>query len=221
VSPAPPKKADGSLFIPSVRFSVSWKLLHDRWHDSQAATSSGSSLVNSSTLGGSSAARMTLVVCWMLTNKSFQTSGWRTLDYKPVERAWGNIPGWWKGDPSNIAPDTAHTFLKPVIVLTNAHTYSAAEDFVVAFDTMQRGTLIGETTGGSTGQPLMFALPGGGTARICTKDDSYPDGRRFEGVGIAPQITVTPSVSDIRHGRDAGLERAVETLHTATLDRLQ
>jgi hypothetical protein len=61
-----------------------------------------------------------------------------------------------------------------VLVLTSARTYSAAEDFVVAFDAMQRGRIVGEATGGSTGQPLLFDLPGGGKARICTKRDSYP-----------------------------------------------
>lgn len=59
-----------------------------------------------------------------------------------------------------------------MIVLTSARTYSAAEDFVVAFDAMKRGTIVGEPTGGSTGQPLLFVLPGGGTGRVCTKRDS-------------------------------------------------
>ena len=39
----------------------------------------------------------------------------------------------------------------------------------------------------------------------------YPDGRVFEGIGIRPQVTVSP-VSDIRQGKDAPLERAIELL---------
>jgi C-terminal processing protease CtpA/Prc len=58
----------------------------------------------------------------------------------------------------------------------------------------------------------MFKLPGGGGGRICTKDDTYPDGRVFEGIGVPPQVKVSPSVSDIRQGRDAALERAIEIL---------
>jgi C-terminal processing protease CtpA/Prc len=124
----------------------------------------------------------------------------------------GGTPGWWKIPPGDVSPDSEHFFSKPVIVLTSAATYSAAEDFVVAFDAMHRGTLVGETTGGSTGQPFMFKLPGGGGGRICTKDDTYPDGRVFEGIGVPPQVKVSPSVSDIRQGRDAALERAIEIL---------
>lgn len=41
-----------------------------------------------------------------------------------------------------------------VVVLTSPRTYSAAEDFASAFDVMRRGLIVGEPTGGSTGQPL-------------------------------------------------------------------
>lgn len=61
-----------------------------------------------------------------------------------------------------MPPDGTKLYTKPVVLLTSAGTYSAAEDFAVAFDAAKRGTIIGETTGGSTGQPLMFKLPGGG-----------------------------------------------------------
>ncbi len=148
----------------------------------------------------------------MLVDKPFQTSSARTLDYRPAYRAWGSAPGWWKMSSSEVGPDSRHYFSKSVIVLTSPATFSAAEDFVVAFDAMHRGTLVGEATAGSTGQPLMFKLPGGGNARICTKDDAYPDGRVFEGIGIPPQVRVSPSVSDIRQGKDAALERAIEIL---------
>ena len=99
-----------------------------------------------------------------------------------------------------------------MFVLTSARTYSAAEDFAVAFDTMQRGRIVGEATGGSTGQPLFFDLPGGGKARICTKRDSYPDGREFVGIGVQPQVAVHPRVADLRAGRDTVLASALALL---------
>jgi len=71
---------------------------------------------------------------------------------------------------------------------TSAHTFSAAEDFAVVFDAMKRGKIVGEPTGGSTGQPLSFSLPGGGSARVCTKHDRYPDRKEFVGVGIHPNV---------------------------------
>ena len=77
---------------------------------------------------------------------------------------------------------------------------------------MKRGKTIGEPTGGSTGQPLLFALPGGGKARICVKRDLFPDGREFVGKGIQPDISVAPTVSGIRSARDTVLEHALELL---------
>lgn len=87
---------------------------------------------------------------------------------------------------------------------------AVAEDFAVAFDLAGRGPLVGEATGGSTGQPLMFALPGGGQARVCTKRDTYPDGREFVGVGVIPDRKVPTTVADLRAGRDRALEAAIE-----------
>ena len=110
------------------------------------------------------------------------------------------------------SPKHEHIFTGKVEVLTSAQTYSAGEDFVVAFQTMKRGKTIGEPTGGSTGQPLLFALPGGGKARICVKRDLFPDGREFVGKGIQPDISVAPTVSGIRSARDTVLEHALELL---------
>jgi carboxyl-terminal processing protease len=39
---------------------------------------------------------------------------------------------------------------------------------------MKRGKLVGEPTAGSTGDPLAFALPGGGAGRVSTSTDAGP-----------------------------------------------
>ena len=79
----------------------------------------------------------------------------------------------------------------------------------MSFDVAKRGILVGSSTAGSTGQPLSFAMPGGGTARICAKRDMYPDGREFVGRGIAPDIAVSMTAADLRAGKDPTLDRAV------------
>ena len=77
---------------------------------------------------------------------------------------------------------------------------------------MKRGKLVGEPTGGSTGQPLFFDLPGGGRARVCTKRDTYPDGKEFIGVGIQPHVRAHQTVADFRAGRDTVLETGLAEL---------
>jgi C-terminal processing protease CtpA/Prc len=68
---------------------------------------------------------------------------------------------------------------------------------------------MGSNSFGSTGQPYMFDLPGGGTARVCTKQDTYPDGREFVGYGIRPDIEVKQTLNDYLQKKDACLERAI------------
>lgn len=148
----------------------------------------------------------------MLTDKPFNGSRWQTREYLPTYRAWDRPEGTHAEVASEMQPDAERHYAGPVLLLTSARTYSAAEDFVVAFDAMQRGRIVGEPTGGSTGQPLLFKLPGGGTARICTKRDSYPDGREFVGVGVQPQVLASPRVADLLAGRDTVLETAVALL---------
>lgn len=103
-------------------------------------------------------------------------------------------------------------FTGKVAVLTGPRTFSAGEDFVLAFNALKRGVTVGESTGGSTGQPLFMTLPGGGTGRICVKRDLTPDGRDFVGKGIAPQVQVSDTVESVRAGRDPVLERALPLL---------
>ncbi|HWU76399.1 MAG TPA: S41 family peptidase [Rhodanobacter sp.] len=150
-----------------------------------------------------------------LTDRPIPTETSRELRVDPVSRGQGDLRLEWR-----LLPDSGQPYVKqrksvfhgPVAVLIGPQTFSAAEDFVVSYDAMKRGLLVGTTTGGSTGQPLMIDLPGGGSARICVKRDSYPDGHEFVGTGIAPDLAVAPDVADIRAGRDPVLARAMEAL---------
>lgn len=151
-----------------------------------------------------------------LTGSPFVTTKWSSREYVPTFRAWGRPAKMHKASPGEWKADGERLFKGPVAVLTSSATYSAAEDFALAFDIMKRGAIIGEPTGGSTGQPLFFSLPGGGRARVCTKQDMYPDGRNFVGVGIQPTILVRPTVTDLRKNKDTVLNAAIEYL-SATL----
>lgn len=114
------------------------------------------------------------------------------------------------------APDTITSDIKkiivPTVILTGNDTGSAAEDFLIYADGQKHITKIGEKTNGSTGQPLLIELPGGGSALICTKKATYKDGREFVGVGIKPDIEVIKTVPDFLKDKDPALEKAKEFL---------
>ena len=151
------------------------------------------------------------VIARLIAEPTALTSAERTRLYKPTERARGNAEEWYEYPRDRIEPRGDKSYLGPVVVLTGAGTFSAAEDFLVPLKAMKRATLIGSATAGSTGQPLSVALYGT-NARICSKWDRFPDGTEFVGVGIQPDVRVEPTKADIAAGRDAVLVRAVEFL---------
>lgn len=114
-------------------------------------------------------------------------------------------------------PDTikirAKRIVIPTAVLIGHNTASAAEDFLIYAENQSHFTKIGEPTFASTGQPMLFELPGGGIARVCTKKDSYPSGKEFVGYGIQPDIEVEKTLNDYMENKDPVLKRAIEYLN--------
>lgn len=102
----------------------------------------------------------------------------------------------------------------PTAVLIGHNTASAAEDFLVYTDNQENIVKVGEPTFGSTGQPYGFELPNGGKARVCTKKDTYPNGKEFVGIGVQPDILIKTTLTDYLESKDRVLEKAIEYLKT-------
>jgi C-terminal processing protease CtpA/Prc len=68
--------------------------------------------------------------------------------------------------------------------------------------------ILGEQTGGSTGQPYYHSFDNGMKFQLSTKREYLPDGSLFEGVGIAPDIEVHTSAADLRNGSDPVMVRS-------------
>lgn len=147
-----------------------------------------------------------------LATRASGTSRMYTPLYRAAPRAWGVSPSWYRLTGDSITPHPTIHHTMPVAVLIGPMTFSAAEDFAAAFDQMDRGPLVGEATGGNTGQPIFFRLPGGGSAQVRTKHDTYADGTEFLGIGIQPDLPVARTIAGIRAGRDEVLEAAVRRL---------
>ena len=148
-----------------------------------------------------------------LTNKIFNMSAWSSPSYIPAFASWNRPREWhvgesWIGQPVKNKP----FYNKPVALLINEGTFSAAEDFCVGFRNMKRGPIIGTPSGGSTGNPIGFGLPGGGWVLMCTKKDTYPDGTEFVGVGILPDIEVRETVSSFLSKAETGIDNSNATL---------
>jgi C-terminal processing protease CtpA/Prc len=138
---------------------------------------------------------------------------WTTPQHIAAFEAWGRPQPWYKGEPQVIEPyQEGAAYEGAVVILVGPETFSAAEDFVVPLHACRRAIVVGERTGGSTGQPLRFRFYYGVRGRICTKRDTYPDEREFVGVGIIPDVEAHRTREDIASDRDAVMEKGIEVL---------
>jgi carboxyl-terminal processing protease len=96
-----------------------------------------------------------------------------------------------------------------LIILIDRGCTCACEDFVMPFKATGRAVLIGETTAGTFSFTERTQFANGMMLNVSAVRHRFPDGSRFEGVGIAPDIAVVPTAADLRAARDVVLERAL------------
>lgn len=174
------------------------------------------------------------ILTYLTNDTSFLMSQSSTREHMPAYKAWGKFtePADTLHDESDkkswysyrdnfyyvfenkpwIVHNNTKKLVVPTALLIGHNTASAAEDFLVLADKQKHMVKIGENSFGSTGQPYQFDMPGGGAARVCTKKDTYPDGREFVGYGVHPDIEVKTRLQDYEKGRDAVLEAALAYL---------
>ena len=97
-----------------------------------------------------------------------------------------------------------------LIVLTDSDCASSCEDFVMPLKASHRATIVGDRTYGSSGQPITRKVSDDITYRISAKRMFFADGAPFEGVGIAPDVKVVPTLRQIRANEDPVLTKALE-----------
>jgi carboxyl-terminal processing protease len=96
----------------------------------------------------------------------------------------------------------------PVVVIMETGNMSSAEQFLISLIDSGRVQTVGRTTGGASGNPTLFRLPGQHNVRFSTANFVRNDGTPIEGVGLTPDVPVSWTVEDVRQGRDPDLEAA-------------
>lgn len=114
-------------------------------------------------------------------------------------------------EPLYIDPSDGVRWQKPVVVLTNRHSYSATNDFVNSMRCFPQVTLMGDRTGGGGGMPFSSELPNGWGVRFSASPTLDADGQHIED-GIDPDIHVDMTEEDEARGLDTIIEAAREAL---------
>lgn len=140
-----------------------------------------------------------------LIDRPIATDRWITRVYNPAFASWGLKEETYSAQQDSMMPlDGIKPYLKPVVLLTDRGTFSAAEDFTALLKSAGRITQIGTATGGSTGNGVRVLLTGNGQimANICSKHDVAPDGTEFVGIGLIPDVVIEESAKsyfDTKH----------------------
>lgn len=103
-----------------------------------------------------------------------------------------------------------HAYDGRLVLLTDRICSCACEDFVMPFKYSKRATLVGETTAGSFSLTRHVDYENGMILNIAAVHHIFPDGSKFEGVGISPDVAVDLTPEDLRAGRDPVLQKAIE-----------
>lgn len=104
----------------------------------------------------------------------------------------------------------------PVAVLIGPGSNSAAEVTAAALRFQKRAVLVGAPTAGVVRESHDYALPDGGYVQVPVREVFTPDGFPMEGLGVAPDILVWPSLASIRADRDVVVEAAERALDQRT-----
>jgi len=114
-----------------------------------------------------------------------------------------------KPEAKYLEPSDRIRYLKSVVVLTNRHCFSAANDFVNVMKQLPTVTVMGDRTGGGGGLPLSSELPNGWSVRFSACPFYNPDMEDIE-FGINPDVEVNMTESDMSEGIDTIIEAARE-----------
>ena len=109
--------------------------------------------------------------------------------------------------------DTAFHYDRPLIILLNTNCFSATDIFLGAFHGRRNVTLMGTRSGGGSGRSRSEALPNSQlTIRMSTMASFRPNGQRYDGKGVAPDVEMRPILSDLLGSTDSVLDAAVKRL---------
>lgn len=104
---------------------------------------------------------------------------------------------------------------KPVVVLTNRSTFSAANNFASVMSLLPQVTLVGDRTGGGSGMPFSSELPCGWSYRF-SASPVYDAEMHLTEFGVEPDIHVDLDPEKARHGIDTMLDTAIEVIRKNT-----
>lgn len=109
-----------------------------------------------------------------------------------------------------LRPSPAQRYTGHVFALTDERTAGQAEHTALILKAAASATFVGSPTAGTLGDMTSIHLPGGLVLRFAGHDIRDMEGRQVQRVGLKPNVSVTPTLRNLRAGRDEVLEKALD-----------
>lgn len=114
------------------------------------------------------------------------------------------------GEKQILSSDEEHQFNKPIAVLADGNSASAAEIFAGAIQDYELGPIVGTTTYGKGIVQQIIDLDDGSCVKLTIAEYFTPDGRNIHGKGIEPDVEVEYEYDEKNPDRDNQLEAALK-----------
>lgn len=115
-----------------------------------------------------------------------------------------------------LSPKGEFQYTRPVVLITGRGSLSATETFVAAMRTLKQVTVIGDTTGGASGNPATYQLGNGWKFTVPRWLAYGPDLEPIEGRGLAPGIAIPWRPADYPEDQDPLIDAALDILFEKT-----
>ena len=109
----------------------------------------------------------------------------------------------------SVTPRGSWQFTRPVILLTGRGAFSSTEGFTSAMQALPNVTLVGDTTGGGSGNPAVFPVREGYGFSVSRWIEYTATRQPIEWKGIAPALAVPFSDASVVLGDDETLTAAL------------
>ena len=116
------------------------------------------------------------------------------------------------GNTEEITCDGKHEFTKPLAVLVNQYSASAAEIFSGAIQDYGTGTIVGMTTYGKGVVQQLMDLGNGTCLKVTIAEYYTPSGRSINGTGVTPDVEVEYEYDENNPEADKQLDKALEVV---------
>lgn len=112
--------------------------------------------------------------------------------------------------PAVVAPRGDWQFTKPVMVLVGRACFSSNEMFIEAMRLLPNVTIVGDTTGGGSGNPSLLDLGGGWKYTLPRWIEYTTTNQVVEWQGLAPDVVIPTTAADWAAGRDPVMDYALK-----------